>query len=177
MMIGLLGTWCLIARHWLIGEERGRTAFADAIGHVTAICVQKRVQELVTHLVEMYTTKDDDVSRCTVAYTLLQVAIRASDSLKKCFKDVIPVAFLGRSDPIDEAQKSFERLWEEIGIGQPERLYTQEIVRCISSGFVSSSWNIKKQSAASVSLLADSISLHLRPVRFVGRMRCAHQCL
>jgi hypothetical protein len=60
-----------------------RSTYADALGHVAAISVQKRVQELVNSLVTMYNSEADDSSHAIVAYTLLQLAIRASDALKK----------------------------------------------------------------------------------------------
>eukprot|EP01094_Clydonella_sp_ATCC50884_P016641 TRINITY_DN2767_c0_g1_i1.p1 TRINITY_DN2767_c0_g1~~TRINITY_DN2767_c0_g1_i1.p1 ORF type:complete len:1950 (+),score=547.43 TRINITY_DN2767_c0_g1_i1:123-5972(+) len=132
-------------------SESVRKTYAQCIGALCAVAAQKRVQGVVEHARDLYFDKGEERHRHVCAFVLLQVALKASGALKKFFSDVIPLAFLGRSDPDDDTRKVFGRLWNEVGITQPQRLYAQEVVASIRSALASSSWVMKAQAARAIS--------------------------
>ena len=87
------------------------------------------------------------------------------NKLAQYFVDIIPIAFLGRSDPSDECRKLFDQVWNEVGITQPQRLYIQEVIALLKSCLSSNSWVMKAQSARAIADLCTTATVAAAPVR------------
>jgi len=87
----------------------------------------------------------------------------ASNILKNFNKDIVPLIYIGKNEPIEELKKQFDEIWDEIGSQSTVTLYLQEMVDFSSKHLASSSWNLRRSVALAIVSISEAVGKNFNP--------------
>ncbi|CAH2075093.1 unnamed protein product, partial [Iphiclides podalirius] len=95
-----------------------RKNYAEALGQVSAFAKSQSIEKLMKKLINLYETKEDEISRSAIALVLKAVAKAKIDHIKDNEEILAPLVFLAMHAPKDEGESStveiFEELWTDM---------------------------------------------------------------
>lgn len=114
-----------------------RKVYADAIGYLCKIAKRKRVEKLLTSLIEMYVSeKSTETSRLISGFALRSIVRQAGDTVRTNFMlELVPVAFLASHDNTP-GHPDIAAVWAETfeelvpGLDAGVVLYIKECAEC-----------------------------------------------
>lgn len=103
-----------------------RKVYADALGYLCKVAKKKRVEKLLTSLLDLYTSdKSSETSRLVSGFALRSIVRQAGDVVRSSFMlDVLPTVFLASHDNTPGAK--------EIGVAWSETL--EELIPGLDAG-------------------------------------------
>ncbi|CAH0749868.1 unnamed protein product [Diatraea saccharalis] len=147
-----------------------RKNYAEALGQVSAYAKPQSVEKLMKKLVNLYETKEDDLSRSAVALTLKAVAKAKIEHIKDNEDILAPMVFLamhGLKDDESGSVEMFEEIWADVspareaGIKRHLSAICAELERALSS----SRWADKIQASNAIQTVNKELSSGLGPQR------------
>jgi proteasome component ECM29 len=147
----------------MLSAARGKSApvrrdFSSAIGHFVRAAPAASVDMIVSRCKKMYVAKESDDYVEASATICQAIARHAPDILKAVSTQVLPMAFTGMYDPSAVVAKVWTEVWTN-NVGGNEggiRLYLTELIALIVPTFDHRSWDIKRQGARALALVADN---------------------
>ncbi|KAG6456419.1 hypothetical protein O3G_MSEX009728 [Manduca sexta] len=140
-----------------------RKNYAEALGQISAYAKPQSAEKLMKKLVNLYETKEDDMSRSAIALTLKSVAKAKIEHIKNNEEVLAPTVFLAMHAPKDNESSTvemFEEIWTDIsptresGIKQHLPLIREQIEEALNS----SSWTKKVQAANAIKTICKEMS-------------------
>ncbi|XP_013177902.1 PREDICTED: proteasome-associated protein ECM29 homolog isoform X1 [Papilio xuthus] len=143
-----------------------RKNYAEALGQVSAFAKSQSIEKLMKKLINLYETKEDDVSRSAVALMLRAVAKAKADHLKDNEEILAPVVFLAMHAPKDEESSTvemFEELWSELSPARESgmRRHLPALRAHLEAALAATSWTKKIQGATAIKTLCAEVSCGL----------------
>jgi len=134
-----------------------RREFANAIGHVVRIATPKDLNFVVKRCRRLYEERTAEETVEASAAVCHAIAKRSPDVLQKIASSILPVAFLGMHDTSATTRALWTELWEDNtpGIEGGVKLYADEIVALALPHVEDRSWDIKKQGAMCIAVVAE----------------------
>ncbi|XP_064355758.1 proteasome adapter and scaffold protein ECM29-like isoform X3 [Dromaius novaehollandiae] len=137
-------------------------SIAFAMGHLVQTFQDSSTEKLLQKLRGWYMEKDETVYRTGCALTVHAMGRYSPDVMKNHAKQVMPVAFLGMHEVLDEekGENDNSTLWTEVwkenvpGTYGGIRLYMQELIAITQKALQSQSWKMKAQGAAAMASIA-----------------------
>ncbi|XP_052750867.1 proteasome-associated protein ECM29 homolog [Galleria mellonella] len=159
-----------------------RKNYAEALGQVAAYAKPQSAEKLMKKLVNLYETKEDDISRSAIALTLKSVAKAKIEHIKDNEEVLAPMVFLAMHGPKDDDSSTvemYEEIWTDIsparesGIRQHLPAIREEIEKSLNS----SSWTKKIQGAYAIITVSKECSAGVgdqRPPLLRALLAAAH---
>ncbi|XP_068630379.1 proteasome-associated protein ECM29 homolog [Battus philenor] len=156
-----------LMNHFLNGTfDRNPTVrknYAEALGQVSAFAKSQSIEKLMKKLINLYETKEDDMSRSAIGLTLKSIAKAKIDHIKDNEEILAPVVFLAMHAPKDEESSTvemFEELWTDISPARESgiRQHLPQLRAQIESALASSSWTKKIQAANAIKTICKELS-------------------
>nr|XP_013805403.1 PREDICTED: proteasome-associated protein ECM29 homolog [Apteryx mantelli mantelli] len=137
-------------------------SIAFAMGHLVQTFQDSSTEKLLQKLRGWYMEKDETVYRTGCALTVHAMGRYSPDVVKNHDKQVMPLAFLGMHEVLDEekGENDNSTLWTEVwqenvpGTYGGIRLYMQELIAITQKALQSQSWKMKAQGAAAMASIA-----------------------
>ncbi|CAG5035645.1 unnamed protein product [Parnassius apollo] len=140
-----------------------RKNYAEALGQVSAFAKSQSIEKLIKKLINLYETKEDDISRSAIALTLKSIAKAKIDHIKDNEEILAPVVFLAMHAPKDEESQTvemFEELWAEMSPSRESgvRRHLPALRAHAERALAASSWAKKIQAANAIKTICKELS-------------------
>ncbi|ELW70579.1 Proteasome-associated protein ECM29 like protein [Tupaia chinensis] len=144
---------------------------AFAMGHLVRTSRDSSTEKLLQKLNGWYMEKEEPIYKTSCALTIHAIGRYSPDVLKNHAKEVLPLAFLGMHEIVDEEKSEKEEcsLWTEVwqenvpGSFGGIRLYLQELITITQKALQSQSWKMKAQGAVAMASIAKQTSSLVPP--------------
>ncbi|XP_012878678.1 PREDICTED: proteasome-associated protein ECM29 homolog [Dipodomys ordii] len=144
---------------------------AFAMGHLVRTSRDSSTEKLLQKLNGWYMEKEEPIYKTSCALTIHAIGRYSPDVLKNHAKEVLPLAFLGMHEIIDEEKSEKEEcdLWTEVwqenvpGSFGGIRLYLPELIAITQKALQSQSWKMKAQGAIAMASIAKQTSSLVPP--------------
>ncbi|KAK9850611.1 hypothetical protein WJX84_005115 [Apatococcus fuscideae] len=142
-----------------------RRAFASAAGAVAKYAAPARVDKLVAEAVAVFTEPGDQEARLVSGLLLRELSRQAPEAFSNCKNQVMPLAFLARTDEDADVAKLWGEVWEEGSMSQAAalRLYISDLAPLLLQSLTSSQWGRKQAAADAMRGLAEAAPDVLQP--------------
>ncbi|XP_048484818.1 proteasome adapter and scaffold protein ECM29 isoform X3 [Plutella xylostella] len=133
-----------------------RKNYTEALGQISAYAKSSSVEKLMKKLVNIYETKDDNISKSVVALILKSVSKAKIELIKDNEEIIAPMVFLAMHAPKDDESTAtvemFSELWTDISPGREAglRRHLPAVRARVEAALASSSWTQKVQAASAI---------------------------
>lgn len=132
-------------------------SFAESCGYVFHACSAKAQLSLLNYLSTSYVSHQTlPIFRLSIARTALELSKHSADALLHTPSLILPMVFLGRQSVLEAESSLWAQVWENLNVSAQlcVRTHFGEMCELFLSVLSHPSWEIKQQSAKSISAMA-----------------------
>ncbi|KAH3668918.1 hypothetical protein OGAPHI_002673 [Ogataea philodendri] len=172
----------LITRHYFVAQKYGdellkicmgqlkdrnetvSRSYAISAGYCVRVASLKRIESLSKKLTGYYfEAGDNERLRILAANTSESISRYSTDKFQSVAVNFLPLAFIGKHDPVKEVGSAFSKEWEDSTSGGsgPVKLYLKEIIGLIRTHIDSTNFQIRQSIALSIIEIVDRLGNEL----------------
>ena len=149
----------LMRKYLLDRNESVSVAHSMTLGYLARLATDSELEETARHAKKLYFTAEESSHRAVSGEILHAISKIANDRFMGVATALLPLAFIGRNDDLEQVRESFDKTWKDnVGGSRAVVLYFPEIISLIVENYDSPQWAIQHTTSLATAELINSFN-------------------